>query len=180
MGSKTILILCLAAVSGFAQTRAPQRSHSATLHGAGSLGYLGVGVLDLTDERVKALKLKDDSGVEVKRVDEDSPASKAGLKDGRCRPRGQWKIHYRSRAVSDDDRRDAAGHESKAHDLAGRREEDHCRYSGCAPRQCVSVSRTRFTQRSHAADATASSGFRKCVSRRSRLTLRPSDSMARR
>jgi serine protease Do len=81
MGSKTILILCLAVVSGFAQTRAPQRSHSATLHRAGSLGYLGVGVVDLTDERAKALKLKDDSGVEVRKVDENSPASKAGLKE---------------------------------------------------------------------------------------------------
>jgi serine protease Do len=81
MGSKTILILCLAALSGFAQTKAPQPSHSATLHRPGSLGYLGVGVVDLTDERVKALKLKDDSGVEVKRVDENSPASRAGLKD---------------------------------------------------------------------------------------------------
>src|SRR5437868_1388226 len=80
MGSKTILIVCLAALSGFAQTRVPQRSHSATLQRAGSLGFLGVGVLDLTEERAKALKLKDDSGVEVKRVDENSPASKAGLK----------------------------------------------------------------------------------------------------
>jgi serine protease Do len=80
MGSKTILILGLAALSGFAQTRVPQGSHSATLHRPASLGYLGVGVLDLTDERVKALKLKDNSGVDVKRVDEDSPAAKAGLK----------------------------------------------------------------------------------------------------
>jgi serine protease Do len=80
MGSKTILTLCLAAVSGFAQTRAPQRSHSATLQRAGNPGYLGVAVLDVTDERAKALKLKDDSGIEVIKVDEDSPASRAGLK----------------------------------------------------------------------------------------------------
>lgn len=80
MGSKTILILCLAALSGFAQTRAPQRSHSATLHRAGSLGYLGVGVRDLSDERARALKLKDDSGIEVIKVDEDSPAARADLK----------------------------------------------------------------------------------------------------
>jgi serine protease Do len=40
-----------------------------------------VGVVDLTDDRVKALHLKDDSGVEVKRVDENSPASRAGLKE---------------------------------------------------------------------------------------------------
>ncbi len=45
-------------------------------------GYLGVGVADLSMERAKALKLADDSGVEVKRVDENSPASKAGLKEG--------------------------------------------------------------------------------------------------
>lgn len=37
--------------------------------------------MDLTDDRVRALKLKDDNGVEVKRVDPDSPASKAGLKE---------------------------------------------------------------------------------------------------
>jgi serine protease Do len=80
MGSKTILILCLAVVSGFAQTRVQQRSHSATLQRAGSPGYLGVAVLDVTDERAKALKLKDDSGIEVIKVDEDSPASRAGLK----------------------------------------------------------------------------------------------------
>ena len=81
MASKTILILCLAALSGFAQTGTSQRSHSATLHRPGSVGYLGVGVLDVTDERAKALKLKDDSGVEVRKVDENSPASKAGLKE---------------------------------------------------------------------------------------------------
>jgi serine protease Do len=80
MGSKTILILCLAALPGFAQTRAPQRSHSATLQRPTSLGYLGVAVLDLADERAKALKLRDNSGIEVIKVDEDSPASRAGLK----------------------------------------------------------------------------------------------------
>jgi serine protease Do len=80
MVSKTILIVCLAAFPAFAQTRAPQRPHSAVLQRPGSLGYLGVGVLDLTDERVKGLKLKDNSGVDVKRVDEDSPAARAGLR----------------------------------------------------------------------------------------------------
>jgi serine protease Do len=43
-------------------------------------GYLGVGVVELTDERVQALKLKDNQGVEVKRVEDNSPAAKAGLK----------------------------------------------------------------------------------------------------
>ena len=44
-------------------------------------GWLGVGLGDLTAERMKALKLKDDSGVEVTRVEEKSPAAKAGLRE---------------------------------------------------------------------------------------------------
>jgi hypothetical protein len=43
--------------------------------------YLGVGVTDLNSDRVQALKLKDDRGVEVTQVDQDAPAGKAGLKD---------------------------------------------------------------------------------------------------
>jgi serine protease Do len=44
--------------------------------------YLGVGVLDINAERVKTLKLKEERGVEITRVDEGSPAMKAGLKIG--------------------------------------------------------------------------------------------------
>jgi len=44
--------------------------------------YLGVGVAELSQERVKALNLKEDRGVEITRVADDSPASKAGLKTG--------------------------------------------------------------------------------------------------
>jgi membrane-associated protease RseP (regulator of RpoE activity) len=43
--------------------------------------YLGVGVADLSSERVQALKLKDDRGVEITQVDQDAPAGKAGLKE---------------------------------------------------------------------------------------------------
>ena len=43
--------------------------------------YLGVGIADLNSDRVQALKLKDDRGVEVTQVDQDAPAGKAGLKD---------------------------------------------------------------------------------------------------
>src|SRR5438270_9918115 len=43
--------------------------------------YLGVGVTDLNSDRVQALKLKDDHGVEVTQVDQDAPAGKAGIKD---------------------------------------------------------------------------------------------------
>lgn len=43
--------------------------------------YLGIEPRDLTSDRVSALKLKSDKGVEVMVVDRDSPAGKAGLKE---------------------------------------------------------------------------------------------------
>jgi serine protease Do len=47
--------------------------------GGGS--YLGVDTRDITPDRVSALKLKGESGVEVTMVDQDAPAGKAGLKE---------------------------------------------------------------------------------------------------
>jgi serine protease Do len=44
--------------------------------------FLGVGVTDIDGERTKALKLKDEHGVEVTSVDADSPAAKADVKVG--------------------------------------------------------------------------------------------------
>jgi len=44
--------------------------------------YLGVGIQEITAERAKTLKLREDSGVEITRVGTDSPAEKAGLKAG--------------------------------------------------------------------------------------------------
>jgi serine protease Do len=76
-----ITVLCLLAGTALAQTSGQQRAHSTTLRGIATRGYLGVGVVELTDDRVKALKLKDDQGVEVKRVDENSPAAKTGVKE---------------------------------------------------------------------------------------------------
>jgi len=43
--------------------------------------YLGVDTRDLTPERVTALHLKDEQGVEVTMVDQDAPAGKAGIKE---------------------------------------------------------------------------------------------------
>lgn len=73
------LLIPVGAGLGIAQT--PQRSHSMNMRRP-TAGYLGVGVIDLTEERVKALNLKDDRGVEVKRVTDGSPAAKAGVKEG--------------------------------------------------------------------------------------------------
>ncbi len=44
--------------------------------------YLGVGVVELTGERAKALNLHEEQGVEITRVEDESPAEKAGLKTG--------------------------------------------------------------------------------------------------
>lgn len=43
--------------------------------------YLGVDTRDITPDRVPALKLKNESGVEVTMVDQDAPAGKAGIKE---------------------------------------------------------------------------------------------------
>jgi serine protease Do len=43
--------------------------------------WLGVGVNDITTDRLGALKLKEEKGVEVTTVDEDAPAGKAGMKE---------------------------------------------------------------------------------------------------
>src|SRR5437899_4689725 len=47
----------------------------------GTGSYLGVDITDVTTERLSALKLKDERGVEVTMVDQDAPAGKAGLKE---------------------------------------------------------------------------------------------------
>ncbi len=44
--------------------------------------YLGVGVKEITAERARALKLREEYGVEITTVEPDSPADKAGLKPG--------------------------------------------------------------------------------------------------
>lgn len=41
--------------------------------------FLGVGVAEVDAERAKALKLKEERGVEITNIEEDSPASKAGF-----------------------------------------------------------------------------------------------------
>lgn len=43
--------------------------------------YLGVTIQDVTADRLGALKLKEERGVEITMVDQDAPAGKAGLKE---------------------------------------------------------------------------------------------------
>src|SRR5271169_6646377 len=47
---------------------------------SGTSSYLGVDISDVTTERLSALKLKEEKGVEVTMVDQDAPAGKAGIK----------------------------------------------------------------------------------------------------
>jgi serine protease Do len=58
-----------------------------TPHAAGTFvsaktSYLGIGVVDIDAERAKALNLKEVRGAEVTKVYDDSPAAKAGIKQG--------------------------------------------------------------------------------------------------
>ena len=61
----------------------PQKDFSLEdlISGAKGGSYLGVGVEEVDSERAKELKLREERGVEIRRVDHDSPAEKAGLKE---------------------------------------------------------------------------------------------------
>lgn len=78
------LLAASTATGAFAQATtpppAPRARAAATVTTNGS--YLGIGVQDIEPDRAKALNLKEVRGVEVTSVANDSPASKAGMKDG--------------------------------------------------------------------------------------------------
>jgi serine protease Do len=48
---------------------------------SGTNAYLGVDIADVTSDRLSALKLSKEQGVEVTMVDQDAPAGKAGIKE---------------------------------------------------------------------------------------------------
>jgi serine protease Do len=72
------LALLATPASAFQAQAAPELR--ALLGSGGS--YLGVGVAEITSERAKALSLREEHGVEITRVADDSPAAKGGLKAG--------------------------------------------------------------------------------------------------
>lgn len=86
-GAKLILLAAfcwVVAVPSTAQTPPvpPAPPEMAILNLSGSGSFLGVGVTEIDSGRAKELKLGEERGVEVTKVEEDSPASKAGLQVG--------------------------------------------------------------------------------------------------
>ena len=67
-------LVCLTALSVAAPSAIAQSTRGTS--------YLGIGVLEVSPERAKALNLKEERGAEVAHVDEEGPAAKAGIKEG--------------------------------------------------------------------------------------------------
>jgi serine protease Do len=73
-----------AGLSAFGQTPAPSAPHARSANNVAmaETPYLGVGGQDVTSDRARTLKLKEERGVEVTSVDPDGSAAKAGVKEG--------------------------------------------------------------------------------------------------
>ena len=87
MGTRFLAAMALAAMAGapgIAQPGSPPTPPPArgTMHFVMRGPHLGVGVMDIDNDRARALKLKEVRGAEVTRVDQNSPAEKAGIKVG--------------------------------------------------------------------------------------------------
>ena len=82
LGALALLTALSLPVGAFQETGLSQ--YDGTFLRAAYLGgsYLGVGVVELMPELAKTLKMADEHGVELTRVEDGSPASKAGLKTG--------------------------------------------------------------------------------------------------
>jgi len=76
-----LLAASLLAPAAFAQGSTARRARTIATVSSGS-GYLGIGAQDVDAERAKALKLPEVRGAEIKSVMEDSPAARAGFKEG--------------------------------------------------------------------------------------------------
>jgi C-terminal processing protease CtpA/Prc len=73
-------ILVCAAAASQPGTQPHNEPATAYLFQTSTRSYLGVDIQDVTADRVAALKLKEERGVEVSMVDQDAPAGKAGIK----------------------------------------------------------------------------------------------------
>lgn len=73
-------LLACGAVASQPETQPNSAAATAYLFQMGTRSYLGVDIQDVTADRMAALKLKEERGVEVSMVDQDAPAGKAGIK----------------------------------------------------------------------------------------------------
>lgn len=62
-------------------TAEPAQAFGAWSEDSGKSSYLGIDIADINSDRLGALKLKEEQGVEVTMVDQDAPAGKAGIKE---------------------------------------------------------------------------------------------------
>jgi serine protease Do len=81
-------ILCLLLLLGFAQAaqswsvdQSAGQPWVFSSEDSGTSSYLGVDIADVSKDRMGALKLKEEKGVEVTMVDQDAPAGKVGIKE---------------------------------------------------------------------------------------------------
>ncbi len=81
MKTRQILFAGALAALAFAPAALPQAATTRVFaYASGS--FLGVNVSEIDSDRARALNLKEEHGVEITRVEEGSPAEKAGLKKG--------------------------------------------------------------------------------------------------
>src|SRR5579862_3075684 len=82
-----LAIFCVVLMAGGLQAQslsffqAPAGAQVYEIH-PGGMTYLGVNIAEVNGDRARELKLKEPYGVEITRVEEGSPAEKAGLKSG--------------------------------------------------------------------------------------------------
>jgi|SRR5271165_26331 len=70
------------AAQSLAFFQAPGAPQVYEMHSGGGQTFLGVNIAEVNPDRAKDLKLREPYGVEITRVEEASPAEKAGLKSG--------------------------------------------------------------------------------------------------
>lgn len=85
--SSLAAFVAVAGLAGVQAAYAQDSWHPADLEGFVLAGlsqtsYMGVNLADIDSDRARALKLRDVHGVEITRLEENSPAAKAGLKVG--------------------------------------------------------------------------------------------------